>query len=111
VNYSIATRRRILANDEPAWITNHKRAKYVRNLIVATPEWADRKKMRLIYAHAKRWGKVVDHIVPITHPLVCGLNVPDNLRAIPSLENAQRSNRWRDWTDDMFQFPEQLRFW
>lgn len=54
-----------------------------------------------------RW--VVDHIVPLTHSRVCGLTVPWNLRVVTKAENDARSNRWLEWTDDMFNFPEQLR--
>jgi len=114
MNYSIATRRAILAGREPAWVTNHSRAPYVRNLILATPDWVNRRALSAIrrqaarrsYATRTRW--VADHIVPLTHPLVCGLNVPWNLRIITSLENARRSNRWWEWTADLFEHPEQL---
>jgi hypothetical protein len=39
----------------------------------------------------------VDHIVPISHPLVCGLHCPSNLRIIPLAENIHKSNNhWPD---------------
>lgn len=43
----------------------------------------------------------VDHIVPLRHPLVCGLHCPANLRVAPLAENQAKGNRW--WPD----MPEQ----
>ena len=48
-----------------------------------------------------RWD--VDHIVPLSSPLVCGLHVEANLRVIPQIENRQKCNRfwpdmWPPWT-------------
>jgi hypothetical protein len=94
---------------EATWIDNHSRAPYVRAVYLATPDWVNRFDLRVIQNHARRLGLVVDHIVPLNHALVCGLNVPWNLRIIDRLENAQRSNRWWEYTPDMFRgVPEQL---
>lgn len=117
MNYSAATRAQIRAGRTPLWIIRHPRAVYVRNLILATPDWVDRKAILRLQHDARRKTRlsgcayVVDHIVPLTHPLVCGLNVPWNMRVIPYAENAARSNRWWQWTEDLFSFPQQLRLW
>lgn len=40
---------------------------------------------------------VVDHTVPLNHPLVCGLHAHTNLRVISARENRIKSNRY--WPD------------
>lgn len=113
-DYSHDLRRRVLAGEEPAWLVRHPRRPYLVNLIRATPYWIDQRQIRVIKKEAKRRTlrdgvyQVADHIVPLTHKLVCGLNVPWNLRIITQTENARRSNRWWEWTDDLFSEPEQL---
>jgi hypothetical protein len=60
---------------------------------LATPAWYDADEVRYIYALAKEKGLHVDHIVPLKHPLVCGLHVQDNLRCIPKELNLWKSNK------------------
>lgn len=67
------------------------------------PAWANRAAIVEIYKFARQQTKAlgevhsVDHIVPLKHPLVCGLHVEHNLRVIPQRENASKGNRW--WPD------------
>lgn len=63
----------------------------------ATPAWADRRKMAALFHEARRQGMSVDHIVPLSHPLVCGLHCHANLRLVPMLDNLVKGNRW--WPD------------
>lgn len=49
---------------------------------------------------------VVDHVIPITHHLVCGLTVPWNLKVLTQAQNARKSN---DLNGELFEEPEQLR--
>ena len=73
-----------------------------------TPCWLDDdqlKQIRDIYKERKHRNKIqgltnkshpdfwnVDHIVPLMHPLVCGLHVPWNLQLMRRCENASKSN-------------------
>lgn len=67
----------------------------------ATAAWANLFFIDEIYDLArlrtKHLGVVhhVDHIVPLQHPLVCGLHVEHNLRVIPALDNLRKKNLWR----------------
>lgn len=60
----------------------------------ATPEWADQAQIKEIYTAATRSGMEVDHIVPLKHPLVCGLHVPWNLQLLSKPENSRKNNRF-----------------
>jgi hypothetical protein len=71
----------------------------------ATPLWvtAEQKHaMRLLYLKAMEMTRitgeryVVDHIVPLISPEVCGLHVPWNLRVITQTENLKKSNKLVD---------------
>jgi hypothetical protein len=104
-----------MAGDVPEWIRRHCRAQRIIKVIQATPYWCDRERVHEIEREARRRSRVstrqhvVDHIVPITHKLVCGLNIPQNMRIITQGENAKRGNRWWEFTEDLFtNYPEQL---
>lgn len=71
----------------------------------ATPPWitAEQKLLiRQMYLEAQRLTKltgvryVVDHIVPLINPEVCGLHVPWNLQIMTQEENLQKSNKLLD---------------
>lgn len=36
----------------------------------------------------------LDHIIPLNHPHVCGLNVPWNIQIVPHWANAAKSNKY-----------------
>jgi hypothetical protein len=63
----------------------------------AMPPWADRTAIAAIYLDARRRGLEVDHVVPLRHPLVCGLHVAANLQPTSSFDNRTKGNRW--WPD------------
>lgn len=61
---------------------------------LCTPPWADLEKIKAIYAEAAQSNATVDHIVPITHPLVCGLHVHYNLQLLSKSENSSKNNKF-----------------
>jgi hypothetical protein len=103
-------RSRIEVGDYPGWLQRHPRQRRVVTVILSTPPWVDHDTLRSIYAEAKRRTKttgvkhVVDHVIPVCHPAVCGLTVPDNLRVVPERSNQARGNRWHP--DQIELFPE-----
>ena len=71
----------------------------------ATPPWVtpeQKKAMRELYLNAQRLTKltgeryVVDHIVPLINPEVCGLHVPWNLQVMTQEDNLRKSNKLLD---------------
>lgn len=74
-------------------------AKYTR----ARPPWATWKECNVFWdvsaatTAATGVQHSVDHIVPLRHPLVCGLHCPANLRIAPLRANQAKSNNW--WPD------------
>ena len=60
----------------------------------ATPKWSDRAALKDIYIEADYFQMHVDHIVPLNHPLVCGLHVPNNLQLMYPVENMRKNNKF-----------------
>lgn len=94
------SRAALMRGETPAWIANSKRAGYITQVVLSTPDWVDRAALRaLSKVAAERTSQtgvlhVLDHIVPMNHPRVCGLTVPWNLQVITWRANASKSNRW-----------------
>lgn len=104
------TRVKLLIGDVPPWIANRKRSvKYISQIIISTPPWVDVKALRALQAQAALITKatgvlhVLDHIVPINHPAVCGLTVPWNLQIITALQNNSKGNKWCPDQLEMFE--------
>ena len=38
---------------------------------------------------------MVDHVIPLNHPKVCGLHVPDNLKIVTGTKNLAKGNKFR----------------
>lgn len=69
----------------------------------AKPGWCSHAECLLFWEESKRLTAEtgvqhsVDHIVPLKHPLVCGLHCPANLEVIPLKDNIRKSNNtWPD---------------
>lgn len=60
----------------------------------AAPKWMTVTDTLALYEVANKFGLVVDHIVPLTHKLVCGLHVPWNLQLLTPSENSRKNNRF-----------------
>jgi hypothetical protein len=107
-------RARLIAGDEPAWLSRHPRRAYIVQLALATPPWFDRAEVRRLDKRAKEISKqkgvpyVVDHVIPVTNKRVCGLNVHTNMAIITYQENARKSNHWCEWHGELFAEPEQF---
>jgi len=68
-------------------------------LKLVTPKWADINCIEEIYKKSKVLSEMgqhyhVDHIVPLNHPLVCGLHVEHNLQIITKEENSKKNNKF-----------------
>jgi len=74
--------------------TRRKREKH------ATPSWVKMADIQKFYLMAQQQEQItglkyhVDHIIPISHDKVSGLNVPANLRVVPAEENLQKTNKF-----------------
>lgn len=77
-----STYRRRHKNATPPWITAEQKMD-IRKLYLAAQQ--------LTATTGEKY--VVDHIVPISSPEVCGLHVPWNLRVITQEENLRKSNK------------------
>ncbi len=86
------------AKNNPEYLTFICR-KYQISKVNASPKWADKKKMIAIYKESRRLSLEtgiqhhVDHIVPITSDIVCGLHCEANLQILTFSENVKKGNR------------------
>lgn len=70
-----------------------KERKRLRKRGKRVPKWVDMHKITEIY-DKKPDGYEVDHIIPLNHPNVCGLHVPENLQYLTKEENRIKKNSW-----------------
>lgn len=102
------TRDALIRGEQPKWIANSKRAKYIAQVVLSAPPWVDRKALMALHAEAKALTQetgvqhVMAHIVPLNHPHVCGLTVPWNIKIVPWRVNAAESNWFTPDQVEMF---------
>lgn len=95
-----AARAALLQGRLVPWIERHKRKDYIKRCVLSFPPWVDIKAIKKLWhlARIREWQTGVphslDHIVPLSHPLVCGLSVPWNMRVMPTRENLSKGNGW-----------------
>lgn len=70
-----------------------------KELKQATPKWVDKKELKKIWIDRPE-GFDVDHIIPINHKDVCGLNVPWNLSYLEEYTNRNVKNGKFDFTNE-----------
>lgn len=64
---------------------------------MAIPSWYEKEAVKMVYLKAKEFGMQVDHIVPLTSDIVCGLHCWHNLQLLDSSINISKGNRhWPD---------------
>ncbi len=80
----------------PAWFKKPRET----NLLLSYPFWVTKEMLKPFIAEVKRKNletgiqHSIDHIIPIRHPLVCGLSVPANLRVIPAKQGERKGNQF-----------------
>ena len=86
---------RVLAeNQRNYYLKNHHMMAYKKALRrsrkkLATPIWADLNKINEVYANCPE-DMTVDHIIPITSPIVCGLHVSWNMQYLTRSANSKK---------------------
>lgn len=67
----------------------------------ATPQWANQELIKIVYEKAAKYGLQVDHVVPLTSKLVCGLHVWHNLQLLDApLNKTKRNKYWPDMPEE-----------
>ena len=88
---------RVLAeNQRNYYLKNHHMMAYKKALRrsrkkLATPIWADLNKINEVYATCPE-DMTVDHIIPITSPIVCGLHGSWNMQYLTRSANSKKGN-------------------
>lgn len=65
----------------------------IRKRSLVIPPWQSKEELLEFYKN-RPVGYHVDHIVPITNSLVCGLHCVANLQYLPALENLSKGNKF-----------------
>jgi 5-methylcytosine-specific restriction endonuclease McrA len=103
------TRDRLIRGESVHWVESHKtRGRYIRAACLSFPKWVKRadlahlKELRAALTASTGIPHVIDHVIPLNHPMVCGLSVPENLQVITYRQNGAKSNYWNPDQLDLF---------
>jgi hypothetical protein len=105
------SRQALLKGEVPTWIRNSSRRAYITRVVLSIPPWVDQKELLALNAQAAELTKAtgilhhLDHAIPLSHPRVCGLTVPWNLKIVPWRVNLSKSNYW--CPEQIELFPEE----
>jgi hypothetical protein len=70
---------------------------YSKRVKSRIPSWQPAREIKEYYMESRNLGLEVDHIVPITSSVVCGLHCIDNFQMLTREDNASKGNRhWPD---------------
>lgn len=83
--------------NKPEWLARIRARE--KRLMACTPSWVNQSELDRVYQECRTKSATgtlyhVDHIVPIVHPMVCGLHVPWNLQILTQKENDSKGNRF-----------------
>lgn len=71
----------------------------------ATPSWVNKQQLKAICKEAIELEKLdgiprqIDHVIPLQHEFVCGLNIPANLQILTAHENLSKSNKFTPYVE------------
>lgn len=108
------TKVKLLRGEHVHWIwfqSQRLQRDYVRNCVLSAPLWIKRTDFAGLEAERDRLMRVsgviheLDHMTPVSHPLVCGLTVPWNIEVRTRADNGRKGNRW-DCGNQSTLFPE-----
>lgn len=92
--------------DKSAYYSAQRRAKKKQ----ATPDWADQDVIKSFYLEAQYLGESVDHILPLSSDLVCGLHCEFNLQTIPLRDNIIKNNNFEICEHELPEFLSEEDF-
>lgn len=81
-------------DEDPARKRSHRLWNHAKSRGALIPKWVRIADFDAVCRRALRKGPeyVLDHVVPLKHPLVCGLHVPWNLRVVLKATNWRKGN-------------------
>jgi hypothetical protein len=98
---AIKLKNRNYRKNNKAAVLSSTRARQLKKKM-ATPAWAELDKIKQVYLEAARLTEQtgikhhVDHIIPISSLVVCGLHVHGNLQIITAEENVKKGCKFED---------------